>query len=408
MVPCWPRPVWSALAIVFAESVSDFGVAATLANDAHFPVATFTLYNAVDSFPVHFPVAAAIGWVLLAMAGLALLAQTRALRGRSYRVLGGRSRPARRQRLSPLATGGRRRALIALLIVVGLGVPAFGAVSASLIDGLGSLGGTHGLRSTTTAGCSRAPTLQRPAAYSAELATITATVTTVLGARRAPGCWRRGAGRSAGMLDLLLLTAVALPGIVFAAGYIFTYNLPLTNTLGIHLYETTTLLVLAYIATALPVDVAGAGRHDQPDAGFHAATRRGSTAPARPRVLAAHRAAGPRAPAARRPGSSPSPATLLELPVSQLLLPAGTAAVSVGITMALATTTSAEARPWRSSPSCSPSPSSASPRSLFRLLARRAGAVWEDRRRRDHIDDSTSPVGASPSGSRTRRQALRR
>ena len=39
--------VWSALAIVFAESVSDFGVAATLANDAHFPVATFTLYNAV-------------------------------------------------------------------------------------------------------------------------------------------------------------------------------------------------------------------------------------------------------------------------------------------------------------------------------------------------------------------------
>ncbi|MDQ1596724.1 MAG: iron(III) transport system permease protein, partial [Microbacteriaceae bacterium] len=40
--------VWSALAIVFAESVSDFGVASTLANDAHFPVATYILYNAVQ------------------------------------------------------------------------------------------------------------------------------------------------------------------------------------------------------------------------------------------------------------------------------------------------------------------------------------------------------------------------
>ncbi len=38
--------IWSSLAIVFAESISDFGVASTLANDAHFPVATFELYNA--------------------------------------------------------------------------------------------------------------------------------------------------------------------------------------------------------------------------------------------------------------------------------------------------------------------------------------------------------------------------
>ena len=98
--------IWSSLAIVFAESISDFGVASTLANDAHFPVATFELYNAVDNFPVQFPVAAAVGWILLAMAGLALYAQHRALRGRSYRVLGGRTRPARRRDLSRSGTLG--------------------------------------------------------------------------------------------------------------------------------------------------------------------------------------------------------------------------------------------------------------------------------------------------------------
>ena len=100
--------IWSALAIVFAESVSDFGVAATLANDAHFPVATYTLYNSVEAFPIQFPVAAAVGWVLMGLAGIALLAQGWALRSRSYRVLSGRSRPARRIHLSP---GARRGAL---------------------------------------------------------------------------------------------------------------------------------------------------------------------------------------------------------------------------------------------------------------------------------------------------------
>ena len=95
--------MWSALAIVFAESVSDFGVAATLANDAHFPVATYTLYNAVQAFPIEFPIAAAVGWILMGFVVLALIAQNRALRTRSYRVLGGRSRPARRLRLSPAA-----------------------------------------------------------------------------------------------------------------------------------------------------------------------------------------------------------------------------------------------------------------------------------------------------------------
>lgn len=97
------------MAIVFAESISDFGVAATLAYDAHFPVATFALYNAVDNTPISFPLAAAIGSTLIGLAAVALLAQRRALRGRSYRVLSGRTRPYVRHhfgRLGQLAAGG--------------------------------------------------------------------------------------------------------------------------------------------------------------------------------------------------------------------------------------------------------------------------------------------------------------
>lgn len=323
---------WSALAIVFAESVSDFGVASTLANDAHFPVATYTLYNAVDNFPVQFPAAAAVGWVLMAMAGLALLAQNRALRGRTYRVLGGRTRPARRHRLSRVARTATA-ASMALLVLLGLGVPAFGAASASMIQGLGSLGASPHLTLANYTRVLHSPDLLGPLLFSARLATITATATVLLGlpaARMMTSASSRVTGR---LLDLLLLTAVALPGIVFAAGYIFTYNLPLTNTLGIHLYQTQYLLLLGYLATALPSTVrvllgsVGQVQGSLREAGrVHGSGAMASwmrtTLPllARPLVAA---------------WVLTFCATLLELPVSQLLYPPGQPPVSVGITKAL-------------------------------------------------------------------------
>lgn len=323
---------WSSLAIVFAESVSDFGVASTLANDAHFPVATYTLYNAVDAFPVQFPVAAAVSWLLLAMAGLALLAQGRALRGRAYRVLGGRSRPARRHSLGPFAASATVVGLVAL-VVVSLGVPAFGAVSASLINGLGSLAGSHSLSLANYARVLRSPNLIGPLLLSARFAAVTATLAALLGltaARVMTSGTTRLAGR---VLDMLLLGAVALPGIVFAAGYIFTYNLRSVNELGIHLYPTATLLLLGYLATALPATarvLLGSVTQVQPSlrqaSRVHGAgvfgSWRGAVLPllARPLISA---------------WVLTFCATLLELPVSQLLYPPGEPPVSVGITKAL-------------------------------------------------------------------------
>lgn len=324
--------LWSSLAIVFAESVSDFGVAATLANDAHFPVATFTLYNAVDNFPVQFPVAAAIGWILLALAGLALLGQQFALRGRSYRVLSGRSRAVRQVRLR---RGPKFAAAAAMLLVAatGIGVPAIGAVSASLVKGLGSLAASHSLTLDNYRRVLSSSALRGPLLFSAKMALVTATVAVALGAVTARMLTRRGARLSARTLDLVLLTAVALPGIVFAAGYIFAYNLPVTNRLGIHLYETAPLLVLAYVATALPSvsrllfgsasqlqeSMREAGRVH---GGGAVTTWRRTTLPllARPLVGAWVLTFG---------------ATLLELPVSELLYPPKHAPVSVGITKAL-------------------------------------------------------------------------
>ena len=324
--------VWSALAIVFAESVSDFGVASTLANDSHFPVATYTLYNAIQAFPVNFPVASAVSWLLLILVVLALVAQNRALRGRSFRVLGGRSRPATRHRLTIRAKI-VTTVFLFILLAIALGVPTFGAVAASLIDGLGSLAGSHQVDFSNYARVISSPQLNQPLLYSAGLAAITATVTVVLAAVCARLLANSGTTLGGRILDLVLLAAVALPGIVFAAGYIFAYNLPFVNSIGIHIYGTTALLLLAYIATALPSTsrvLVGSMSQIQ-ESMTHASRVHGRGAirswlaidlpiTARPLLTA---------------WLLTYTATLLELPVSQLLTPPGVEPISVGITTVL-------------------------------------------------------------------------
>ncbi len=324
--------VWAALAIVFAESISDFGVASTLANDSHFLVATYSLYNAVEAFPVEFPIASAVSWMLLVLVVLALLAQGRALRGRSFRVLGARSRPAIRQRLRK-----RTKILVStslvVLLVIALGVPAFGAVSASLIDGLGSLAGTHQWNLSNYERVIGSPELSQPLIYSTWLAAITATVTVALATVCARLLATKGGTASGRLLDFVLLAAVALPGIVFGAGYIFAYNLPLADDMGIHLYGTTGLLLLAYFATALPSTTRVlAGTMSQVQESMSEASRVHGLGAVRSWLSVV-------LPVIARPLLTAwlltYAATLLELPVSQLLAPPDAQPISVGITNAL-------------------------------------------------------------------------
>jgi iron(III) transport system permease protein len=332
MIALLAPAVWSAIAIVFAESISDFGVASTLSSASHFPVATFMLYNAIEAFPVQFPLAAAVSWVLLGLIVLALLAQSWALRGRNFRVFGGRSRPARRHTLT---RSGKAVAAVAIvgLVILSLGVPAFGALSASVLTGLGSPLSAHNWSLDNYARVLASPALRDPLVYSAQLAAITATIATVLAAVSARMLASGKGGFSGRMLDFVLLAAVALPGIVFAAGYIFAYNLPIVNALGIHLYGTSVLLALAYIATALPSTArALVGNMSQLQESMSEACRVHGSGPMRTWTSVV-------LPILARPLMAAwlltYAGTLLELPVSQLLYPPGSAPVSVGINKAL-------------------------------------------------------------------------
>ena len=115
IIPILAPAIWSAMAIGFAESISDFGVAATLAYNSNFPLATYQLYAAIGNFPPSFPLAAAMGWLLVAAVAIPLALQARALRGRSYAILSGRTRQAVRRQLSRRSAIGAARGRRVLL-----------------------------------------------------------------------------------------------------------------------------------------------------------------------------------------------------------------------------------------------------------------------------------------------------
>jgi iron(III) transport system permease protein len=129
--------------------------------------------------------------------------------------------------------------------------------------------------------------------------------------------------------DFVLLGSVALPGIVLAAGYIFTYNLPVLQNIGLDLYETTPLLLMGYVATALPQQARLlVGPVSQLQESLVLAARvHGSSA-----IGAWGRTVVPVLSRVILWGALLTFAkTLLELPVSQLLYPPGNRPISVAI-----------------------------------------------------------------------------
>ncbi len=317
----------SGFVIVFAESVGDFGVASTIAASAHFPVATYVLYESISTFPANFGVGAVVGLTLVASVGAALLAQRLLMRGRSFAVVSGRSRARRRRELT---VGGQVLSVTfsGTFFALALGVPVLGVISSSLLIPFQPIGASA-LTVSNYSGLLGVSGLGGPVRFSAEIALACSVVTVSIGSVLARLLSRPQGGPARGLLDLALIVAVALPGVVFAAGYIFAFNLPLLTRMGISLYGTVPLLGMAYVAVAVPQS---------------SRILLGPLTQVQQSLLSAARVHGASPVKAWRKGVLPLLArpllwavllafsgTFLELPVSELLSPPGVTPVSVAI-----------------------------------------------------------------------------
>jgi iron(III) transport system permease protein len=256
VVPLIAPALFSAVAIAFAETVSDFGVAFTLGYHAHFPLATYTLFNAISTFPANFPVAAVIAAVLIGLTVIPIAAQSRVTRRRSYAVTSGRTRALRRRELS---RRGRIWAVTGLSLgfAVALGVPLLGALVGSFVRDLG-IYSTGGVRLTTAyyhqvfASSIAGKSLGAPLWLSNKMGLVVATATVALAVVLARRLAATRGGWSQRITDVFLLGAVAVPGVVLGIGYIFFYDLPFVTRHVVDIYKTLPLLMLALVASSVP------------------------------------------------------------------------------------------------------------------------------------------------------------
>jgi len=256
VLPIIAPALLSAFAIAFAESISDFGVAFTLGANTHFPMATFSLFNAITTNPANFSVAAVIAAILILCTVPPILLQSRVTRGRSYAVLSARTRSVRRFSFAPVTRVVVSAVTFSVLVVV-MVMPLIASVATSF---------THTISFETRTGIHWSLVSYRDIFHpppsimplgsglwiSNQLGVYVATGTVVLAYVLARRLASTRGGTSQRIADVFLLGSVAVPGVVLGVGYILFYNQAFIANHVISLYQTMPLLVMGLIASATP------------------------------------------------------------------------------------------------------------------------------------------------------------
>jgi iron(III) transport system permease protein len=240
-----------ALLAIFAEVLADFGMAVTIARTVNFGLLTYGIYAATNDFPVDFALAGSQALVLLLMVVAVLVADRMLRRQRNLRLISGRARPARIYALRgwrwPLVGVG---ILIALLAVyLPLVAIALRAMCRTLGQGLVTSNFTwRFLNEATTFAHPSSAALLRSLGF-ATLTAFASVAVAVLLAHRLDH--NRPLRRQ--VVLAVSLASVAIPGIVLGFGYILVWNrLPGFRDLPVQIYGTWPLLVMGYVAAALP------------------------------------------------------------------------------------------------------------------------------------------------------------
>jgi iron(III) transport system permease protein len=235
----------------FAEVLSDFGLATTIARMSNFGVLTYGIYAAASDYPVDFPAAGAQALVLLSLVLLVVLADRLLRRRADPRLISGRAKPARLYDLGKWRWPATIAALAiaALALALPLAAIATRALSQTLGQGLvWSNFTSENVAAALTWSNPANDGLLRSLGYAGLTALIASAVALLLSAQLD----RSGPFMRTSVIGLSL-GAVAIPGIVLGFGYILVWNrLPGFRDWPFPHYGDGSLLVTGYVAAALP------------------------------------------------------------------------------------------------------------------------------------------------------------
>lgn len=238
-------------ALVFMDTVGDFGLPASIAAVYRYPTLPYSIYSALYTSPIRFDMAGVLSFYLVLLIGLAMLLQFYALRRSRFDFLSARAVPAqprRAGRLSPLLTGLN---LLFLLIVAGIPIGANVLMSLFRKQANGVAADNFTLShyaellkggSELMLGLGRSLTIAASAAALGLIVGMAVAYVLTYSQFR----FKRG-------IEVLSLVTLAVPGVVLGIGYIFVWNQAWLERIGLLLYGKPAILVLAAIAGAIPV-----------------------------------------------------------------------------------------------------------------------------------------------------------
>jgi len=239
----WP-PLAAGAALAFVSAIGNFGVPALLGIPGRFPVLSTLIYQRLSGFgPSALPDVAALALILAGIAAMGIALQTLALR--RFAVSTDRTGGGHRGFALGRARGPVSVAVWALMTVIAI-LPLTALVAAALVP---SVGVRLTADTVTLANLTHVVTelgvTRRAFANSLTLALLAATLTM---AAAVPLAWLMARGsRLARVLNFAADAPYVLPGIVLSIAFILAF-LPPLPLLGISLYNTLWILLLAYLA----------------------------------------------------------------------------------------------------------------------------------------------------------------
>ena len=240
--------MWPALAagaaLAFVSAIGNFGVPALLGIPGRYPVLSTLIFQRLSGFgPTALPEVAALALILALIAAAGIALQVLALRRLS--VATDRSGGAHRGFALGRARAPVSAAVWALMAVLAI-LPLLALLAAALVPSIGVA-----LRADTITArnlihvVTELSLTRRAFANSLTLATLAAALTM---AAAVPLAWLMARGwRAARVLNLGADAPYVLPGIVLSIAFILTF-LPTLPLLGVSLYNTLWILLLAYLA----------------------------------------------------------------------------------------------------------------------------------------------------------------
>lgn len=230
----------------FIQGMTLFGVPAFLLTPARVPVVTTKLAEFYQSFPPELNLAAAYCMPMLLMTGGLFYLRRRILGRRQYVMIGGKARGSRLVALGAWRWPALGLAMAVPLVTVFLPYGALALVSLSKAWGQGPSWDNLTLHWYRWAVLDN-PQTQSAIVNSLTYATLSATFCLLLGVVVAYLVERR-LFRGAGLLGATATLPIIIPGIVLSVGYFSAFTQPIYG-----LYGSGALLVLAFIATFLPI-----------------------------------------------------------------------------------------------------------------------------------------------------------